>query len=690
MKHNLIRIILVVALLPQYATIFHPGGVKGNVDILRPLAKGEGRPGSAPGAERYSKGSSFDSLELLALYVEDPVEAWNRWEQFIKERSSVEMTNQSRPIEWQLMAHYKEGMAHLARREWEEAYKMAEESIKLINDNSLKYSATDVENLRQLYLWSFHLYRRPSMISAGAFALLDRYAKADSERIAMANLNFLLWQRGPITEDEWYRQISFWHSLFMDGVVYRPDILKEKIRKWLVNINEPKHIEHEGQKTVIRFLDAPADYIYMAYRDIFKVPPSRQPFEDGNHRAGFIVLSYLLMEYLGLSDFQIIAMNYGKGDNRTAILLHSVGGEGAVRTARIQDDFDRALREELARRRHAETDDAKKRSRKKAAAPPAPAPVPAPLQVQTNPNLPKLVTGPAARTIMDPGRSAARDILPLGFDARPKENLGTSRAVQSQVLRPRPYEEAGRGKPDASQKTLSNIKTLIKRSHSYYISPRFFVDIVEALNLKGKIGAEIGTSTCVFECSSLVDAGMGQMTMVDDRILPKPEKIQDERIKLCVADARELPFTDGSLDFMMFDRSMTDIALESRLFALDSSKAHGWFAHGFPKDLKKGIVKPLRETHRILKPGGYVAIITEPELEDGEECNRVKAPSIKKELESQKFEIVLVAIAKSKTSTVIIARVPVEKQAPAGERVAAATIAPVVTGYLENLAMGQI
>lgn len=69
-----------------------------------------------------------------------------------------------------------------------------------------------------------------------------------------------------------------------------------------------------------------------------------------------------------------------------------------------------------------------------------------------------------------------------------------------------------------------------------------FFHIVELLDLKDKIGAEIGTSVCTFECESLVNAGMKQMTMVDNRKLPKPEDVKDNRIKLMKANARKLPF----------------------------------------------------------------------------------------------------------------------------------------------------
>jgi len=307
-------------------------------------------------------------MELLKPYVEDALGAWNRWEKQIRERKAKEISygteKQGAEIEWKLGDYYKKGIDLLVHRQWEEAYKTAEASIRLIQRHAYRYSDVTIDNVRRLYLWSFHFYKRPSMLSPAAFTLLERYAQTDSERLAVADLNYLLWQKsGALNEEEWYRQISFWHSLFQEDEVMKPELLKEQIRTWLIQINEPKEIEVDGQKRKIAFREEPARYIYEAFYHVFGGNPSRQPFEDANHRTGCIVLNYFLMHYLGLFDFKIFSTNYGKTTRPAARLLHSISQEGTFSSLYMENEFDRALQEVLTARAASQASSKRKGSR---------------------------------------------------------------------------------------------------------------------------------------------------------------------------------------------------------------------------------------------------------------------------------------------------------------------------------------
>ncbi|MCX5715278.1 MAG: hypothetical protein NTV07_00075, partial [Candidatus Omnitrophica bacterium] len=240
--------------------------------VLRPQAYKDAGSVKARGTKKTRQAR----CELAEQYIANPVVAWNRWEEFINERNTAPVyygttKNKGALIENRLVDNYKRGIECLSHGQWEDAYDLAISSVTLMHENAYRYSPVTIENIRRLFLWSYHInFRR--MIGGHIFRLLDRYAQTDSERLAIVDLNFLLWyDEASFTEAEWYRQIAFWHELFQDGIVYRPAILREKIRKWLLDLDRPKKVIIDDRTQTVRFTMDPYDYtpyIYAAFNDI--------------------------------------------------------------------------------------------------------------------------------------------------------------------------------------------------------------------------------------------------------------------------------------------------------------------------------------------------------------------------------------------------------------------------------------
>lgn len=159
---------------------------------------------------------------------------------------------------------------------------------------------------------------------------------------------------------------------------------------------------------------------------------------------------------------------------------------------------------------------------------------------------------------------------------------------------------------------LVKIKHLFQEKH--FKTTELYQHIVDELDLRDKIGAEIGRGGCTFECEALIRAGMRKMYMVDNvrKKLPKRADLPDRRIVPKYGNAKKLPFNDESLDLVHFDDSLPDIALENRLFeSVSPAQSQSFIRNAGPNEFQEGIKKPLEEAWRVLKPEGHLVILFE-------------------------------------------------------------------------------